>query len=149
MLEAAYYKLPKLRDSERAKTYTPKHPAIIPQSYPQAPAPIVNNPAFWERIGSEYGPDTLFFAFYYQQNTYQQYLAAKELKKQSWRYHRKYNTWFQRHEEPNVTTDEYEQGTYVYFDYHSGNDEMQHGWCQRLKTEFTFEYNYLEDELII
>ncbi|XP_052174924.1 general negative regulator of transcription subunit 3 isoform X2 [Diospyros lotus] len=149
MLEAAYYKLPKLRDSERAKTYTPKHPAIVPQSYPQAPAPIVNNPAFWERIGSEYGPDTLFFAFYYQQNTYQQYLAAKELKKQSWRYHRKYNTWFQRHEEPNVTTDEYEQGTYVYFDYHSGNDEIQHGWCQRLKTEFTFEYNYLEDELII
>ncbi|PRQ32972.1 hypothetical protein RchiOBHm_Chr5g0052311 [Rosa chinensis] len=25
---------------------------------------------------------------------YQQYLTAKELKKQSWRYHRKYNTWF-------------------------------------------------------
>lgn len=61
------------------------------------------------------------------QNTYQQYLAAKELKKQSWRYHRKYNTWFQRHEEPKVTTDEYEQGTYVYFDFHY-NDEMQHGW---------------------
>ncbi|KAF5941276.1 hypothetical protein HYC85_022443 [Camellia sinensis] len=130
MLEAAYYKLPQPKDSERAKSYNPRHPAATPPSYPQSQAPIVNNPAFWERLGAEsYGTDTLFFAFYYQQaNTYQQYLAAKELKKQSWRYHRKYNTWFQRHEEPKVTTDEYEQGTYVYFDFHITNDEMQHGW---------------------
>ncbi|XP_068305681.1 uncharacterized protein [Pyrus communis] len=150
MLEAAYYKLPQPKDSERARSYTPRHPAITPLSYPQAQAPIVNNPAFWERLGLEpYGTDTLFFAFYYQQNTYQQYLAAKELKKQSWRYHRKYNTWFQRHEEPKVATDEYEQGTYVYFDFHIANDDLQHGWCQRIKTEFTFEYNYLEDELIV
>lgn len=62
------------------------------------------------------------------QNTYQQYLAAKELKKQSWRYHRKYNTWFQRHEEPKVANDEFEQGTYVYFDFHIANDDLQHGW---------------------
>uniref|UniRef100_A0A5B6ZL60 Putative CCR4-NOT transcription complex subunit 3 isoform X1 n=1 Tax=Davidia involucrata TaxID=16924 RepID=A0A5B6ZL60_DAVIN len=150
MLEAAYYKLPHPKDSERAKSYTPRHPAVTPPSYPQVQAPIVNNPAFWERLGVDnYGTDTLFFAFYNQQNTYQQYLAAKELKKQSWRYHRKYNTWFQRHEEPKVTTDEFEQGTYVYFDFHIANDEMQHGWCQRIKTEFTFEYNYLEDELIV
>ncbi|KAF7819301.1 CCR4-NOT transcription complex subunit 3-like isoform X1 [Senna tora] len=150
MLEAAHYKLPQPKDSERPRTYTPKHPTITPPSYPQVQAPIVSNPAFWERVGVEpFGTDTLFFAFYYQQNTYQQYLAAKELKKQSWRYHRKYNTWFQRHEEPKVATDEYEQGTYVYFDFHIANDDLQHGWCQRIKTEFTFEYNYLEDELIV
>ncbi|KAJ8550714.1 hypothetical protein K7X08_000084 [Anisodus acutangulus] len=149
MLESAFYKLPQPKDSERAKSYTPRHPAVSPPSYPQVQAPIVNNPAFWERLGADnYGTDTLFFAFYYQQNTYQQYLAAKELKKQSWRYHRKYNTWFQRHEEPTVATDDFEQGTYVYFDFHIANDE-QHGWCQRIKQEFTFEYNYLEDELIV
>ena len=45
-------------------------------------------------------------------------------------------------EEPKVTTDEYEQGTYVYFDYETG-------WCQRIKSEFTFEYSYLEDELVV
>jgi len=56
------------------------------------------------------------------------------------RYHKKYLTWFQRHEEPKVTTDEYEQGTYIYFDYETG-------WCQRIKTDFTFEYGHLEDEL--
>ncbi|KAK4276125.1 hypothetical protein QN277_019114 [Acacia crassicarpa] len=30
-----------------------------------------------------------------EMKTYQQYLAAKQLKKQSWRCHRRYNTWFQ------------------------------------------------------
>ncbi|XP_022719256.1 CCR4-NOT transcription complex subunit 3-like [Durio zibethinus] len=152
MLDAAYYKIPQPKDSERARTYTPKHPATTPASYPQVQAPIVNNPAFLERLsidGYGTGTDTLFFAFYYQQNTYQQYLAAKELKKQSWRYHRKYNTWFQRHEEPKIATDEFEQGTYVYFDFHIANDDHQHGWCQRIKTEFTFEYNHLEDELMV
>ncbi|XWS64633.1 hypothetical protein CRYUN_Cryun05aG0019800 [Craigia yunnanensis] len=152
MLEAAYYKIPQPKDSERARSYTPKYPVATPASYPQVQAPIVNNPAFWERLsidGYGTGTDTLFFAFYYQQNTYQQYLAAKELKKQSWRYHRKYNTWFQRHKEPKIATDEFEQGTYVYFDFHILNDDHQHGWCQRIKTEFTFEYNYLEDELMV
>lgn len=151
MLEAAYYKLPQPKDSERAKSYIPRHPIPTPSSYPQTQLPIFENPAFWERLGTEnnWGTDALFFAFYYQQNTYQQYLAARELKKQSWRYHRKYNTWFQRHEEPKVTTDEYEQGTYVYFDFHSANDDLQQGWVQRIKTEFTFEYSYLEDELLV
>lgn len=57
------------------------------------------------------------------------YLAARELKKQSWRFHKKYLTWFQRHEEPSVITEDYEQGTYVYFDYEGA-------WCQRKKNDF-------------
>ena len=35
----------------------------------------------------------------------------------SWRFHLKYHLWFQRHEEPTTTTPEYEQGTYIYFEY--------------------------------
>ncbi|KAF3781500.1 CCR4-NOT transcription complex subunit 3 [Nymphaea thermarum] len=124
MLDSAYFKLPQAKDSERPKNYVPRHPAVTPASYPQVQAPIIDNPAFWERVAADnFGTDTLFFAFYFQQNTYQQYLAARELKKQSWRYHKKYNTWFQRHEEPKVTTDDYEQGTYVYFDFHITNDD--------------------------
>lgn len=69
------------------------------------------------------------------------YLAARELKKQSWRFHKKYLTWFQRHEEPKAITDDYEQGTYIYFDYEGA-------WCQRKKTDFRFEYKFLEDELV-
>eukprot|EP01018_Ginkgo_biloba_P024797 Gb_06781 [translate_table: standard] len=145
MLESSYHKLPQSKDSERSRSYVPRHPAATPASYPQVQAPIFDNLAFWEHLDT----DALFFAFYYQQNTYQQYLAARELKKQSWRYHRKYNTWFQRHEEPKFTNDEYEQGTYVYFDFNILPDDLQQGWCQRIKTEFTFEYSYLEDELVV
>mmetsp|Transcript_65003 Transcript_65003/g.153629 ORF Transcript_65003/g.153629 Transcript_65003/m.153629 type:complete len:588 (+) Transcript_65003:41-1804(+) len=100
------------------------------------PRPPFDNPALFERLD----PDTLFFIFYYQPGTYQQFLAARELKKHGWRFHKKYLTWFQRHEEPEQTSTEFEQGTYVYFDYETG-------WCQRIKSEFMFEYVFLEDEL--
>lgn len=87
-------------------------------SYPSVPlfSTHAENSAWFERLPM----DTLFFVFYFQQGTYQQYLAAKQLKKHSWRFHKKYMTWFQRHEEPKIATEEYEEGTYVYFDYESG-----------------------------
>ena len=43
------------------------------------------------------------------EGTKAQYLAAKALKKQSWRFHTKYMMWFQRHEEPKIINDEFEQ----------------------------------------
>ncbi|CAG8676157.1 10546_t:CDS:2, partial [Ambispora gerdemannii] len=125
MLDASLEFVPESLDSERPKYYAPRNPYPTPQYYPQAPLTIFDNPALFEKFDL----DTLFFIFYYQQGTYQQYLAARELKKQSWRFHKKYLTWFQRHEEPKAITDEYEQGTYIYFDYEGA-------WCQRKKTEF-------------
>ena len=135
-LDESFLHCPSNADSERQRTYTPRNSYPTPSSYPTNPSPIFENPAIFENLGT----DCLFFIFYYAQGTYQQYLAARELKKQSWRYHKKYMTWFQRHEEPKVTTEDYEQGTYVYFDYESG-------WCQRIKSDFRFEYSYLEDSL--
>ena len=88
--------------------YTPTH-------YPQEPLHIFDDARLYNRIDT----DTLFYAFYYRQGTYQQYLAAKALKSQSWRFHKQYQTWFQRHEEPKNITEEYEQGTYRFFDYES------------------------------
>ena len=38
------------------------------------------------------------------------HLAAQELKAKSWRFHTSYLTWFQRAQEPDTITDEYEQG---------------------------------------
>ncbi|CAN1245705.1 CCR4-NOT transcription complex subunit 3 [Linum grandiflorum] len=68
ILEAAYHKLPQPKDSERARSYLPRHPTVTPSSFPQVQAPIVNSPGFWERLTQDsYGTDTLFFAFYYQQ----------------------------------------------------------------------------------
>ena len=135
-LNDSFLQMPTGADSERQKSYTPRNPYPVPSCYPQNPSPIFENAAVFEKLGT----DALFFIFYYAQGTYQQYLAARELKKQSWRYHKKYMTWFQRHEEPKVTTDDYEQGTYVYFDYETG-------WTQRIKTDFRFEYSFLEDSL--
>jgi len=137
-LNESFLHCPSNADSERQRTYTPRNPYPTPSSYPSTPALIFDNPMVFEKLGT----DALFFIFYYAQGTYQQYLAARELNKQSWRYHKKYMTWFQRHEEPKVKTDEYEQGTYVYFDYETG-------WCQRIKSDFRFEYSFLEDSLSI
>lgn len=135
-LNESFANMPHNVDNERSRQYTPQNPYPTPSSYPSTPSSIFDNPAVFEKLGT----DCLFFIFYYSQGTYQQYLAARELKKQSWRFHKKYMTWFQRHEEPKVTTDEYELGTYVYFDYETG-------WCTRIKTDFRFEYSFLEDSL--
>lgn len=45
----------------------------------------------------------------FYQGTKAQYLAARALKKQSWRFHTKYMMWFQRHEEPKMITEDFEQ----------------------------------------
>ncbi|KAG0744848.1 hypothetical protein G6F62_003451 [Rhizopus arrhizus] len=134
MLDASLQHVPDLIDSEMPKIYQPKNPFNTPAYYPQQPLAIFDNPVLYEKFDT----DTLFYIFYYQPGTYQQYLAARELRKQSWRFHKKYSTWFQRHEEPKAITEDYEQGIYIYFDY-------ENAWCQRKKTDFRFEYRYLED----
>ncbi|KAJ2882162.1 general negative regulator of transcription subunit 5 [Coemansia aciculifera] len=134
MLDMSLQGMPGLLDQERPKLHGRGAQVNTPSYYPQTALPVIEHPG----MASHLDLDTLFFAFYYQTNTYQQYLAAKELNRQSWRFHKKYLTWFQRYEEPSDITDDYEQGTYIYFDYEGG-------WCQRRKTEFRFEYQYLED----
>ena len=39
--------------------------------------------------------EALFWAFYYQPGSFQQHLAARELKRQFWRYHKHHGAWFQ------------------------------------------------------
>lgn len=118
MLEASQRDAPVTVDAEPRKVYKPDMPlsyATTYSNYPQEPLDILDNPQLYQRID----PDTLFYVFYYKQGTYQQYLAAKALKDQSWRFHKQYQTWFQRHEEPKAITEEFEQGTYRFFDYES------------------------------
>lgn len=123
---------------------TPRNPVKVPSTFPSVATPVFDSREVFE----QFDPDTLFFIFYYQQGTYQQYLAATELKRQGWRFHKKYLTWFQRHDEPKRSTDDYEMGTFIYFDYANVVVRGQGtGWCQRIKSEFVFEYRFLEDEL--
>uniref|UniRef100_A0A8C6TYC5 CCR4-NOT transcription complex subunit 3 n=1 Tax=Neogobius melanostomus TaxID=47308 RepID=A0A8C6TYC5_9GOBI len=133
MEEAAWTHMPHPSDSERIRQYLMRNPCPTLPFHHQVPPPHSDSVEFYQRLSTE----TLFFIFYYLEGTKAQYLAAKALKKQSWRFHTKYMMWFQRHEEPKTITDEFEQGTYIYFDYEK--------WGQRKKEGFTFEYRYLED----
>ncbi|KAF5393741.1 hypothetical protein D9757_000322 [Collybiopsis confluens] len=135
LLEGGLSNLPQPQDTERPKYYVPRNPFSTPAYYPQTPNVLLSTPAIFAQLDVE----TLFYVFYYHPGTYQQYLAAKELKRQSWRFHVKYLTWFQRHSEPQAITEEYEQGVYVYFDWEGS-------WCQRKKADFRFEYRYLSED---
>jgi len=106
---------PDLPDAEAPRPYHPDQRFPSTAHYPQEPLSVLDDPRLYSRID----PDTLFYVFYYKQGSYQQYLAARALKDMSWRFHKQYQTWFQRHEEPKNITEEFEQGTYRFFDYES------------------------------
>ncbi|KAJ7667668.1 Not1 N-terminal domain, CCR4-Not complex component-domain-containing protein [Mycena polygramma] len=133
MLEGGYANVPQPQDTEKPKYYIPRNPYPTAAYYPQSPHPLLSTAAIYSQLDVE----TLFYVFYFLPGTYQQisdrYLAAKELKRQSWRFHVKYLTWFQRHSEPQAITEEYEQGVYC-------------SWCQRKKSDFRFEYRYLSED---
>lgn len=78
--------------------------------------------------------DTLFFIFYHQPGTYQQYLAARYLQSKNWQYHKKEQTWFQREDSGRGKSG---KGTYFYFDYTAS-------WSQRIRQDFLFESVHLE-----
>jgi CCR4-NOT transcription complex subunit 3 len=116
LFAASFAQMPESTDAERPRHYRPQNPyPYSPAHYPQEPLQIFDDHRLYSRVDT----DTLFYAFYYRQGTYQQYLSAKALKQQSWRFHKQYQTWFQRHEEPKSITEDYEQGTYRFFDYES------------------------------
>lgn len=117
LLAASLTTCPEPADAEKPRHYKPQNPYNTPLYYPQEPLAIFDDARLYDtgRIDT----DTLFYLFYYRQGTYQQFLAAKALKNQSWRFHKQYQTWFQRHEEPKTITEEFEQGTYRFFDYES------------------------------
>ena len=145
LLESSYRNLPQPGDGQWTRRRRERPPAPIPPSYPTTLPPVLENPALFERLDA----DALFFTFYYQQGTAQQYLAARELKRANWRFHKKHATWFARQEEPKVSTEEYEQGSYIYFDFAMTNADgsgAPSGWCQRSKADFKFEYSQLESE---
>ncbi|KAJ3548821.1 hypothetical protein NMY22_g1120 [Coprinellus aureogranulatus] len=135
MLEGSHINVPQPQDTDKPRYYVPRNPYHTPAYYPQQPHPTLASPSIFATLDVE----TLFYIFYYLPGTYQQYLAAKELKRQSWRFHVKYLTWFQRHSEPQAITEDYEQGVYVYFDWEGS-------WCQRKKGDFRFEYRYLSED---
>ena len=133
LVEAALTHKPQPADCESKRLYIQRNPHNTPLHHIQQQAYKMDSKEFYEKLQ----PETLFFVFYYMEKTKAQFLAAKALKKASWRFHTKYLLWFQRHAEPTEITDEFEKGTYVFFDYEN--------WKRRTKEDFKFEYQFLED----
>lgn len=67
-------------------------------------------------------------------------MAALELKKREWRFHKKFSVWFKRHSPPVVMTDQYEKGDVLIFD-------SEATWKVKKRMNFTFEYKHLENDL--
>lgn len=123
--------IPNFRDLE--KNYMPRTPVETPSFFPKSALYVFESQDIFKKLDI----DTLFFIFYSQLGTIQQYYAAAQLKTYSWRFHTKYFTWFQRLDEPKLITADYERGDFLFFDYDVT-------WSFMKKSDFTFEYKYLE-----
>lgn len=133
-LDGSFRNAPAQVDAEPPRYYHPQNPVQTPSYYPQTRLPLLEDKSIYQRLEL----DQLFYIFYYMTGTYEQWLAAQELKRQSWRFHKQYLTWFQRAHNPQAITEDYEQGGYYYFDW-------ENSWCQRRKSDFRFEYRWLSD----
>lgn len=74
ILEACHSRaMPQPSDSDW-KRYKPRHPvANVPATFPRHPPDVIDAPGLFRKMD----PEALFFAFYYQPDSYQQYLAAQ------------------------------------------------------------------------
>jgi CCR4-NOT transcription complex subunit 3 len=134
MLEQGFCNILKANDRVKSSILLALAPFQGHPSYPKKP--MCDNTLF-----KKFDLDTLFFIFYHQQGTFQQFLAAKELKAKGWIYHKKFQTWFQRSGDPKLTAQDREKGTFLYFDFETA-------WQQRRKADFEFDYSYLENDLL-
>ncbi|KAK4049865.1 transcriptional regulator [Microbotryomycetes sp. JL201] len=86
---------------------------------------------------SNFSDETLFFIFYSQPRDVMQELAAHELYKHNWRYHKELRLWLTKEAgtEPTQKTATFERGSYIVFD--------PTLW-ERVRKEFVLEFSALE-----
>lgn len=119
--------------------YTPRMVWHNPRSdFPSRPLEKLTNTSFFDKLAL----DTLFFIFYFQQGTFQQFLSIQELKRKKWQFHKKCFAWFYKRSDSKITTEDAEVADYIYFDF-------EKDWCQKIKNDFAFEYIHLDDTPIV
>ncbi|KAH8741045.1 regena domain protein [Cryptosporidium ryanae] len=119
--------------------YTPRMVWHNPRDdFPSVPLLDLYNPCIFDKLDL----DTLFFIFYFQQGTFQQFLAIQELKRKKWRFHKKCFAWFLKRSESKVINDDVDVADYVYFDF-------EKDWCQKIKNDFAFEFIHLDNAQFI
>ena len=91
-------------------------------SWPQQKLALLSNPQLFEKLD----PEALFFSFYYQPGSFQQYLAARELKRQCWRYHKHHSAWFQVLPTCRQAQGRNRNRTLTYKSYQLGSQSMAH-----------------------
>lgn len=124
----------------------PKHAMSVWEEHNYPTVPLFNRKEHFAKMDVE----TLFFAFYYQQGTYQQYLAAVELKKKNWKFVKKFETWFKKLDsgEPQRAAPgdggqtQKDVGKYIFFDY-------ENGWQQLVRDDFELDLSQIENELVV
>jgi len=155
-----YHARPQPKDTYEPSLYKARAPYPTPKCFPSERRRFLDSAS----IFSVMDLDTLFFAFYFERSSYQQFLAAKELKVRGWSFNTRYSAWFQRHFNKksagaNVLNEmmsgevkslkgagqhliceaQYERGTYIFFD-------RSQSWQMRMRENFKFDYAYLEDD---
>ncbi len=141
LLELSLTTKPECFDLVRSRTSQPSNPYVhVIDGRPCYSGIHVSESAFLFR---KIPLDALMVMFYYREGTYAQFLASQELKRQGWRFHKKFGLWFRRLESglKNVNP-AFEHGIYNYFDI------TPEGWGLRTRSDFTFEYDFLEDETV-
>jgi CCR4-NOT transcriptional regulation complex NOT5 subunit len=119
LLDTSYRNMPAPFDQD-AKD--PKHPVPIDNEDHMFPTvPMFNR----RENFAKFDESTLFFAFYHQQGTYQQYQAAIELKKQNWKFHKKFKTWFKKYSDASQPSSQPEKVILPYYNTYSGWPESQ------------------------
>ncbi|GAA6063266.1 hypothetical protein JCM10212_005000 [Sporobolomyces blumeae] len=96
----------------------------------------VQPPAANTKIGN-FSDETLFFIFYSQPRDAMQEMAAHELYKHNWRYHKELKLWLTKEAgtEPVQKTATYERGSYIFFD--------PVLW-ERVRRDFILQFDQLE-----
>lgn len=135
MLETGYHNQIELGDLDPPCHYDTDMPYDTSTSFPSLPLASLLDPAIYQKFDE----DTLFFIFYYQKGTYQQYLASQELQK-NWQFHSKYSMWFKRAGESDTVNPHYEVGTFTFFDYHET-------WGHRNESRLKIDYDEVAEKL--
>jgi CCR4-NOT transcription complex subunit 3 len=138
-LENSCRSRPRCDDLIRTRPYRPSNPFSVADNTLSYPDRLLNteDSEFIKKLPI----DSLILIFYYREGTHAQFLASQELKRQNWRFHKKFGIWFKRTEGGIKTINPaFEYGAYDFFDM-SGES-----WGIKTRSDFTFEYEYLEDE---
>ncbi|KAL7715262.1 CCR4-NOT transcription complex subunit 3 [Entamoeba marina] len=116
----------KMMDKQPVK----KTPPQLPSWFPTKPAEF--------NFNSDMIDDTFYiFLFYFAQETPAQMIASKELKKKKWRYHKGYQKWFKRINDPVYSSEVSESGEFLCYEYEN--------LSVATKSHFTFYYNFLDN----